>query len=141
MVVRLNPRTGELVPHDAPAGKSDLRGLGIDAAENLWAAATEVGKLLKVDGNTGMITELAPPTEDPGPYAVDVDTRGGFVWVSEIFTDRLARFDSRGNTFTEFSLPSADADVRRIEVDRTNPNRVWWAGTRSGKVGYIEVIP
>jgi virginiamycin B lyase len=140
VVVKLNPVTGELSPHDVPTERSDLRGLSIDADGNLWVAARESGKLVKVDGRTGKATEYTPPTVDSGPYSVDVDTKRNLVWFSEIFSDRISRFDPSKNSFVEFCLPSADMDVRRIQVDRSHPNRVWWSGARSGKVGYVEVI-
>ena len=140
VVVKLNPSTGELTPHDVPTERSDLRALSIDAQGNLWVAATESGKLVKVDGGTGKATEYTPPAEDSGPYSVDVDPKRNVVWFSEIFTDRIARFDPTKNSFVEFNLPSADLDVRHLQVDRSHPNRVWWSGTRSGKIGYVEVI-
>jgi streptogramin lyase len=140
VVARLDTQTGELVPFDVPTGRSDLHGMGVDAEGNLWVAATEAGKLVKVETHTGKATEFTPPLADAGPYSVDVDTKRNLVWVNEIFSDRIARFDPGNNTFTEFPLPSADLDVRRIEVDRSHPNRVWWSGARAGKIGYIEVM-
>ena len=56
------------------------------------------------------------------------------------FNGLIARFDPRSNTFIEFSHPSADAHVGRIEVDRSRPNRLWWAGDQTGKIGYIETL-
>jgi streptogramin lyase len=81
--------------------------MSIDSAGNLWVAATEAGKLVKVDGNTGKATEFAPPTADSGPYSVDVDTKRNLVWFNEIFSDRIGRFDPGTNSFVEFPLPSA----------------------------------
>jgi streptogramin lyase len=138
VVVKLNPSTGELTPHDVPTERSDLRGLSMDAAGNLWVAATESGKLVKLDGHSGKATEYTPPTPDSGPYSVDVDTKRNLVWFSEIFSDRIGRFDPSTNSFVEFPLPSADLDVRRIEIDRSHPNRVWWSGGHAGKIGYVE---
>jgi streptogramin lyase len=117
-----------------------LRGLAADAEGNLWAAATETGKLLKLDYHTGYFTEYAPPTEDAGLFAVDVDSKRNLIWFSEIYSDKIGRFDPRTNSFVEFPLPSADSDVRRIEVDRSHPNRVWWSGNHRDKIGYIDAI-
>lgn len=140
VVVRLDPTTGRLTPYDVPTPRSDLRGLAADAEGNLWAAATESGKLVSVDYRTGKVTEYTPPTEESGPFAIDVDTKRNFVWFSEILSDRIARFDPSTNTFVEFPTPSADLDVRRIEVDRSHPNRLWWAGASGDKIGYIELL-
>ena len=140
VVVKLEPDTARQTRHDSPTLRSDPRGLAADGEGHLWAAATESGKILKVDYRTGAVTEYAPPTGDSGPYAIDVDTKGNLVWFSEIYADRIGRFDPASNTFVEFPHPIADADVRRIEIDRSHPNRVWWASARGDKVGYIEVV-
>jgi streptogramin lyase len=120
--------------------RSGLRGLAADGEGNLWAAATESGKLLKVDYRSGAVTEYAPPTEDSGPYSIDVDRKRNLIWFSEIYSDKIGRFDPASNTFVEFPHPIADSDVRRIEIDRSHPNRVWWASARGDKIGYIEAI-
>jgi len=147
VLVKLDPDNGRLTnaypPLQEVAGghsRDDLRGLAADAEGNLWAAATETGKLLKLDYHTGYFTEYAPPTEDAGLFAVDVDSKRNLIWFSEIYSDKIGRFDPRTNSFVEFPLPSADSDVRRIEVDRSHPNRVWWSGNHRDKIGYIDAI-
>ena len=52
----------------------------------------------------------------------------------------MARFDPKSETFTEFPLASAESDPRRIEVDPSNSNRIWWSGNLSGRMGYIELL-
>jgi len=137
---RLDPTTGAIIRYDVPTARSLLRGMVADAEGNLWVAATESGKLLKVDFQNGTLKEFDPPTHDSGPYSVDVDTKRNLIWFSELYADKIARFDPKTNIFVEFPAPSADLGVRRVEVDRRNPNRVWWSGGQSGKIGYIEVI-
>jgi virginiamycin B lyase len=139
-IVRLDPTTGQLTDHDAPALRSELKGMAADAAGNLWAAASQRGKLLRLGSRTGVIAEFAPPTEDSGPYSVDVDTARNLIWFSEAFTDRIVRFDPASKTFLEFPIPSPGSNVQRIEIDRSRPNRVWWAGARTDTIGYVEVM-
>ena len=110
-----------------------------DGDGNIWVAGMEAGKLLKVDYRTGEVTEYTPPTKDSGPQSVDVDRKRNLIWFNERYADKIARFDPRTNTFVEFPLPNADSDGRRVRLDPTNPNRVWW-DARIGKIGYIEVI-
>jgi virginiamycin B lyase len=140
VVVKLDPATGKQTRHDSPTLRSGLQGLAADGEGNLWAAATESGKLVKVDYRTGAVTEYAPPTDDSGPYAIDVDKNRNVIWFSEIYADKIGRFDPARNVFVEFPHPIADSDVRRVEVDRSHPNRVWWASPRGDKIGYIEVL-
>ena len=143
-VVKVDGRSGLLtkyyVPNIQEKERTDLRGLVSDKDGNLWVVATEKGKLLKLDAGTGHFADFTPPSADSGPYAMDVDTKQDVVWFSEAYTDRIARFDPRNGGMVEYSQPSADEDVRRIEVDRSRPNRVWWAGHRAGKIGYIDVL-
>ncbi len=111
-----------------------------DAAGNLWAGAQEADKIVKVDYRTGKVTAYAIPTPGGGPYAVDVDLKRNLVYFSEQYGDKIGRFDPRTNTWAEFPLPTLNADVRRIEADPTNPNRIWWSGSGSDKIGYIDVL-
>ena len=142
-VVKLDPKglgeEGKLTPYQVAIPRSDLKALAGDVEGNMWVAALNSGKLLRVD-RAGKYTEYNPPTDDPGPYAVDVDMKRNLVWFSEIFSDRLARFNPADNSFVEFPLPLSDSDVQRIEVDRVHPNRVWWSSVRNDEIGYIEVI-
>ena len=55
--------------------------------------------------------------------------------------DKIARYDPETQVWTEFSLPIIESDARRIELDPTNPNRIWWSGDTSSHLGYIELIP
>jgi virginiamycin B lyase len=137
---RLDPTNGRLMHYDVPTAKSLMREMAADLQGNLWVAATASGKLLKMNVRDGTLTEFDPPSHDSGPYAVAVDTKRNVVWFSEIYADKIARFDPETKTFIEFPAPSADLDVRRIEVDRHNPNRVWWAAGTAAKIGYLEVM-
>ena len=114
--------------------------MAADAEGNLWAGAHEASALLNVEYRTGKITEYRTPTQYSGPYSVDVDTKRNLIWFSERYADKIGRFDPRTNSFVEFPLPSSNSDVRRIELDRSHPNRVWWSGWASDTIGYVEVF-
>jgi virginiamycin B lyase len=136
-VVKLDPSTGKLATYRPPTRRAGLRRMAADSEGNLWVAAQDTDKLLRVDYRTGEMVEYAVPTKASGPYAVDVDTKRNLIWFSERDTDKIGLFDPRANSFVEFALPSADTEPRRILVDPTNPNRIWWGGA---SVGYLEVI-
>src|SRR6059036_2000457 len=59
---------------------------------------------------------------------------------SEQHVDKIARFDSQTGTFTEFPLPNAESDHRRIDIDPNHPSRIWWTGNTSGRIGFIELL-
>jgi hypothetical protein len=36
--------------------------------------------------------------------------------------------------------PIVESDARRIELDPSNPTRIWWSGDTSSHLGYIDVL-
>jgi len=140
VIVSLDSTTGTLKPREVPARRSGLSGMAADSQGNVWAAATETGQLLKADSKTGSVTEYVPPSADAGPFAVAVDAKRNVVWFSEIEADRIGRFDPGTGVFVEFPHLEPDSLIRRLEVDRSRPNRVWWADARRNTIGFIEVL-
>jgi virginiamycin B lyase len=138
---RLDPKTGEIdeikIPFD---GVAFPRRMGTDAAGDIWVGVWAANKLMKVDHKTGEMTLYDPPTNNGGAYYVSVDKKNNLVWVSLQKADKLDRFNPKTGEWVEFSLPEAESDPRKIEVDRTNPNRIWWAGNLANRFGYIEVL-
>ena len=93
------------------------------------------------------MTPYYVPTLFSGPYSISIDQVHNVIWFSEQMANKIGRYDPRTNTFLEFLLPSV-TDTRRIEVDRSHPNRVWYCGSGANseapggypKVGYVEVL-
>jgi len=75
-----------------------------------------------------------------GSYSVVVDKKNNYVWMSGQQADMLVRFDPRTEEWVEFPLPEAESDPRRIDIDPTNPNRVYFSGNIPGRVGFVEVL-
>lgn len=150
-IVRLDPFTGKQTHYKVPTPGSDVRVMQADADGNLWAAAHGSGKLVKMDYGSGKLTEYEPPTKRSGPFSLDVDTRRNLIWFGEMYAGKMGRFDPKSNTFVEFPLPEmsvgewdaefSDANVLWIQVDPSNPNRVWWGGGGIvARIGYVEVM-
>jgi streptogramin lyase len=139
-MARIDPITGKFEEFEIPVKDSVPRKMGTDAEGNLWVGLHGAGKLMKIDHKTAKMTVYTPPTEDAGVYLADVDLKNNFIWVSLQHVDKLARFDPKTETWVEFPLANAESDARRIEVDQNNPNRVWWSGNLSNRMGYVEVL-
>jgi virginiamycin B lyase len=136
---RLDPATGKIDEFKTP-GIDVPRRMGTDWEGNLWVGFHETGKLVKVDQKTGKMTFYEPPTKGSGAYIARPDARTKMIWLTEQTADKIARFDPKTETWTEFSLPIIESDARRIELDPTNPNRIWWSGDTSSHLGYIELV-
>ncbi|HEV2521533.1 MAG TPA: carboxypeptidase regulatory-like domain-containing protein [Candidatus Acidoferrales bacterium] len=140
-MVRVDPATGKMEEYKIPFdGIAYPRRMSHDARGDIWVGLWNAGLLMKVDYETKQMAFYAPPTETPGTYSVSVDRKNNLIWVSEQQADKIARFNPKTSEWVEFPLPDSESDPRRIEVDPTNPNRVWWSGNLSGRMGFVEVL-
>ena len=138
-ISRLDTATGKIDEYKTP-GVDVPRRMGADWEGNLWVGFHETGKLVKVDEKYGTMISYEPPTANSGAYHPVADPTHKVIWLTEQTADKIARFDPKTQTWTEFSLPIVESDARRIELDPTNPNRIWWSGDTSSHLGYIEVF-
>jgi virginiamycin B lyase len=138
---RIDPATGKVEEYKIPFdGLAYPRRMSHDARGDLWVGLWNAGLLMKVDYETKQMTFFAPPTETSGTYSVTVDRKNNLIWVSEQQADKIARFNPKTGEWVEFPLPDSESDPRRLEIDPNNPNRVWWSGNLSGRMGFVEVL-
>jgi virginiamycin B lyase len=139
---RIDPVTGKVEEYKIPFdGLAYPRRMSHDARGDLWVGLWNAGLLMKVDYETKQMTFFAPPTETSGTYSVTVDRKNSLIWVSEQQADKIARFNPKTGEWVEFPLPDSESDPRRLEIDPNNPNRVWWSGNLSARMGFVEVLP
>jgi len=136
---RLDPASGKIDEFPTP-GEDIPRRMGADWNGDLWVGFHETSKLVKIDHKTGDMTFYNPPTPNNGAYHVQADLKNQVIWVTLQTADKIARFDPKTEVWTEFSLPIAESDARRIEIDPSNPKRIWWSGDTSTHMGYIELL-
>src|SRR5262249_54586365 len=142
-MARVDPATGTVEEFKIPytQGHAYPRRMNSDANGDLWVALWQAGKLMKVDHKTREMTIFSPPSDHAGNYSVVVDKKNNYIWVSLHQVDKIGRFDPKTKEWVEFSLAEAESDPRRIDVDPTNPNRIFFSGNTPGRVGFIEVLP
>ncbi len=141
MMVRVDPVTGKTEAFKIPyEGHAYPRRMNSDANGDLWVALWNAGKLMKVDYKTHQMTIYSPPTPTGGNYSVVVDKKNNYIWVSEHTVDKIARFDPKTEEWVEFPLPEAESDPRRLDIDPTNPNRIYFSGNTPGRMGFVEVL-
>ena len=141
LMARIDPVTFKIDEYKIPyQGHAFPRRMNSDANGDLWVALWNAGKLMKIDHKTKQMTLYTPPSNNGGHYSVIVDKKGGYIWVSEHQVDAIARFDPRTEEWVEFPLAEAESDPRRIDLDPTNPNRIFFSGNTAGRLGFIEVL-
>jgi streptogramin lyase len=143
LMARVDPKSGKVDEFKIPynEGHAYPRRMNSDANGDLWVALWKAGKLMKVDYKTNAMSIFSPPTPNGGSYSVVVDKKNNYIWVSQHQVDMIARFDPKTSEWVEFALPEAESDPRRIDIDPTNPNRIFFSGNIPGRVGFIEVLP
>jgi streptogramin lyase/cytochrome c5 len=139
-IARIDPKTGKFDEFPLPVKDPVARKLGSDWDGNIWVGLHGAGELLRVDYKTLQMKEFTPPTKDAGVYLADPDMKNHVLWTSMQHVDKLGRLDPATGVWTEFPLMSAETDVRRIEVDPNNTNRIWYSGVLSSRVGFIELL-
>jgi streptogramin lyase len=75
-----------------------------------------------------------------GVYLAEPDLKNHLIWTTLQQVDKLARLDPATGVWSEYPLMTAETDVRRIDLDPTNPKRVWYSGVLSSRIGYIELL-
>ncbi len=142
LMARVDPVSGKVDEYKIPyQGHAYPRRLNTDGNGDLWVALWRAGKLMKIDHKTKEMTLFTPPTSTSGSYSIVVDKKNNYVWMSGQQADVIDRFDPKTGEWVEFPLPEAETDGRRIDIDPTNPNRIYFAGNIPGRMGFIEVLP
>ena len=143
MMGRIDPKTGQVEEFKLPdvGGHALPRRMNSDWEGNLWVGLWEVGKLMKIDYKTKKMTVYTPKTDGLGMYTVTVDKKNHYIWVSAQQVDKMFRFDPAKEEFAEFPLSYSQQDARRVEIDPTNPNRIFFSGNTADRIGFVELLP
>jgi virginiamycin B lyase len=142
-MARIDGKTGQVVEYDIPVeGTAYPRRMDNDANGDIWVGLWGASKLMKIDHRTGRQTIIDPPLEKNGAYAVTIDDARDRIWVTLHTADTIGRYNPKTQEWMTYALPQAETDVRRIEHDPNNPNRVWWSTTaNAARIGFIELLP
>jgi streptogramin lyase len=134
-LIRLDPKTGETRTIHTPEMRS-VRGVAVDADDNVWWGDYYGHKLGRLDARTGAVTLYQPPTPLATPYGVTPDPRRGHIWFADTVGNQVTRFDPKTGEFVEFPLPTRMASVRFHGIDARG--RAWYGGYWNGKLGVID---
>jgi streptogramin lyase len=133
-LMSLDPATGETKQYH-PAGTPSMRGLAIDAQDNVWFSNYNGHKLGRFDAKTGEIKEFQPPTKNATPYGILVD-KVGAIWFSDLEGNNITRFDPKTEQFVEYPLPTRDSGPKFMDMDANG--KVWFTEVLGAKIGMID---
>ena len=143
MMARLDPKTGKVEELKLPdvGGHALPRRMNSDWNGDLWVGLWEAGKLMKIDHKTKKMTVYTPKTDGLGMYTVVADKKNKYIWVAAQQVDKVFRFNPATEEFVEFPLAYSQQDSRRIDIDPTNPNRIFFSGNTADRIGFVEYLP
>ena len=108
-------------------------GTGEDSKGFAWGS-TGLGAV-RMNIETGEVTEFRTPTADSRPYDMDID-RFDNVWLSQIAIDKMAVVDSRTGDVTEIPIPKfTSPDIRPEDVEIFNTVGSWDHNSALGQQG------
>jgi virginiamycin B lyase len=126
-IAEINLETGEATPIDSPTPNQGARRVWTDSHGMLWVSEWNVGQVGRYDPRSGAWREWKLPGSRPMTYAVYVDEQDT-VWLTDFGANAIVRFDPVNETFDQFVLPLAGADVRQLNG---RPGELW--GAESGR--------
>jgi virginiamycin B lyase len=117
----LDPRSGEMRVFDAPKGRGPY---GIHATPDgtVYYASLAGSYVGRIDGASGKVTVLEPPTKDQGARRVWSDSKGS-VWVAEWNAGQLSRYEPKTGRWSQWKAPGASPKVYAVYVDESD--RPW----------------
>lgn len=84
---------------------------------------------------TGQISEWTVPVPNALPHDPAVGPRG-YVWLTLMNADKLARFDPHTHDWKLYSVPTEDAGPHGLTPDREGD--IWFTENRAGKIGKLD---
>ncbi len=132
---RLEPRTGRISEIDLGRGSRPRR-IAIAADGSLWVTLYGKSQFARIDPQTAKVMKTYTIAGgNAGVHAIAVDDRG-IVWVSQLKTHTILRFDAATETMHPVALPARNYGIRKLSVDAAG--RLWYAGAQNGRIGFIE---
>jgi len=131
----MEPQTGRTSELDLGHGARP-RNIAAAADGTMWVSLFGKGQLAKVNSQTMKVVRTYPlPGGNAGAHAVVVDGAGA-VWINQLKSDAVIRFDTVAETMQTIRLPSPNNGIRNLVFD--GAGRLWYVGSNNGKLGLIE---
>jgi virginiamycin B lyase len=138
---RVDAKTGEVTLYPTPTPDSGPRRTFMDSQDQYWFGENYSSKIGMFDTKTKTFQEWTPPIPWNGAYPA-VRDKSGDVWTVGMSTDYIYRLNPQTGGFTEYLLPTLNANLRRVDVDdSTTPATIWVAEVHKGRLAKIEPLP
>jgi virginiamycin B lyase len=133
----LNPSTG--VFHQYPTNTANSTPVFVlaNSANHIWFTDTTANYIGELDPAIGVITKHQLPTANSGPAEIAVQNQTSYLWITESFANKIARFETTTQSFQEFTPTISLVSPVGIAVDKNG--NVWTS--EHGGSSIAELIP
>jgi copper transport protein len=138
-VVKFMPQTEQFESYDIPTVQAEPVGIMTDSQGNVWFAEA-IGKIAKIDVNSGKITEYAPKNGQQAldePTAIFEDPNNpGTLYISEHTAHAVTAFNTLLGTFHKY--PSLDEAGLPFGMATDNYGNLWVAEHTVDKMAVLD---
>jgi copper transport protein len=138
-VVKFMPQTEQFASYDIPTAQAEPVGIMTDSQGNIWFAEA-IGKIAKIDVNSGNITEYAPKSGHQAldePTAIFEDQNNpGTLYISEHTGHTVTAFNTLLGTFHKY--PSLNEAGLPFGMAMDNYGNLWVAEHQIDKIAVID---
>ncbi len=120
---RLDPKSGEMKVFDAPKGRGPY-GIHVTPDGVVYYASLAGSYIGRIDGASGAVKVIEPPTKGQGARRVWSDSKGS-VWVAEWNSGQLSRYEPKSGKWSQWRAPGEAPKIYAVYVDETD--KVWAA--------------
>jgi copper transport protein len=138
-VVEFMPQTEQFASYDIPTPQAEPVGIITDSQGNIWFTEA-IGKIAKIDVNTGKITEYAPKNGQQAleePTAIFEDPNNpGTLYISEHTAHTVTKFNTLLGTFDRY--PSLNEAGLPFGMAMDNYGNLWVAEHQIDKMAVLD---
>ena len=130
---RMHPDTLSVRYYDIPDAATRIRRLDVDSDENVWFVNSSLGKVGKLEVDTGKVTQWNSPS-GPTSHPYSMTVINDIIWYNEsgMRPDALVRFDPAKEQFQSWAVPSGIGIIRHtwetqdgdLLIHQSSSNRV-----------------
>jgi virginiamycin B lyase len=135
MLARIDAKTGDLKIYPVP-NATFLRGIEVDAQDNVWFGDVMGHRLGKLDQKTEKMTFFTPPTTNFSIYGIVIDKKTGKIWAADYLGANVSRLDPATGKWTEFPFPTRTQMIRFFGEDAQS--RIWFTDFTNGRIGVLD---
>jgi streptogramin lyase len=139
-ISKIDLQSGKTTFYPTPTPNSGPRRMHMDVEDRLWIGEYYVNKIARFDTKSGQFQEWTHPIPWFDPYDAATD-KDGNVWTGGMNSDLITRMNLTTGEFRNYLMPRVDTNVRRVDVDNSGAQPVFWVGeNHQGKIAKVEPL-